>query len=134
MYCANCGNQIDPNAAVCVRCGFKTGAGVAFCSNCGNATVPGASICTHCGCMLSGFINANAKSRVAAGVLAILLGSLGVHNFYLGYTGKALAQLLITLLTCGAGAVISSVWALVEGILILTGSANTDAKGIPLKD
>ena len=33
------------------------------------------------------------KSKVAAGLLAIFLGAFGVHNFYLGYTGKAVAQL-----------------------------------------
>ena len=74
------------------------------------------------------------KSKLAAGLLGIFLGSLGVHNFYLGYTGKAIAQLLISLLTCGFGAVASGVWGLVEGILILTGSISKDAKGIPLKD
>ncbi len=74
------------------------------------------------------------KSKLAAGLLGIFLGSLGVHNFYLGYTGKAIAQLLISLLTCGFGAVASGIWGLVEGILILTGSITKDAKGIPLKD
>ncbi len=74
------------------------------------------------------------KSKIAAGILGILLGAFGVHNFYLGYTGKALAQLLITVLTCGMGAVISSIWGLIEGIMILTGSINTDAKGNPLQD
>ena len=39
------------------------------------------------------------KSKVAAGVLGILLGALGVHNFYMGHTGKGIAQLLITLLS-----------------------------------
>lgn len=72
------------------------------------------------------------KSKVAAGVLGILLGSLGIHNFYLGYTGKAIAQLLITLLTCGIGAVATSIWGLVEGIMILTGSINVDGHGVPL--
>ena len=71
------------------------------------------------------------KSKLAAGLLGIFLGSLGVHNFYLGYTGKAIAQLLISLLTCGFGAVASGIWGLVEGILILTGSISKDAKGIP---
>ena len=66
--------------------------------------------------------------------MGILLGSFGVHNFYLGFTGKAVAQLLITVLTCGAGAAVSGVWGLVEGIMILTGSISKDAKGIPLKD
>ena len=32
------------------------------------------------------------KSKVSAGVLALLLGSLGIHNFYLGYTNKRLIQ------------------------------------------
>lgn len=74
------------------------------------------------------------KSKMAAGLLGIFLGAFGVHNFYLGYTGKAVAQLLISLLSCGFLAVVSEVWGLVEGIMILTGSINTDAKGNPLKD
>ena len=41
------------------------------------------------------------KSKVAAGILGILLGALGVHNFYLGYTGKGVAQLLISVLSLG---------------------------------
>lgn len=76
----------------------------------------------------------NAKSKVAAGILGILLGSLGVHNFYLGYNGKAIAQLLITILSCGTLSWASAIWGLVEGILILTGSMNVDADGNPLKD
>lgn len=71
---------------------------------------------------------------MAAGILGILLGSFGVHNFYLGYTGKAIAQLLITLLTCGFGAIASSIWGLIEGIMILTGSISVDGHGVPLRD
>ena len=78
--------------------------------------------------------NGQPKSKIAAGILGILLGSLGVHNFYLGYTGKAVAQLLISLLSCGTLAVVSAVWGLVEGIMILTGSINTDANGNPLSN
>ncbi|WP_197719272.1 TM2 domain-containing protein [Actinomyces slackii] len=79
------------------------------------------------------------KSKVAAGVLGIFLGGFGIHNFYLGYTGKAVAQLLITLLTCGFGAIVSSVWGLVEGILILCAQPGespwgVDAQGLPLRD
>ena len=68
------------------------------------------------------------------GILGILLGSLGVHNFYLGYTGKAVAQLLIALLTCGIGAAATGIWGLIEGIMILTGSINVDGNGNPLSD
>ena len=79
-------------------------------------------------------VDSRAKSKIAAGILGILLGCLGIHNFYLGYYGKATAQLLITILTCGYCALISAIWGIVEGILILTGSIGTDATGIPLRD
>lgn len=78
--------------------------------------------------------NSNTKSKLAAGLLGIFLGSLGVHNFYLGYTGKAVAQLLISLLSCGMLSFASAVWGLIEGIMILTGSINTDGDGNPLGD
>ena len=78
--------------------------------------------------------NANAKSKMAAGLLGICLGSFGVHNFYLGYTGKAVAQLLITILSCFTLSWVSYIWGFVEGIMILTGNINTDAQGNPLKD
>lgn len=75
----------------------------------------------------------NAKSKLVAGLLGIFLGGLGVHNFYLGYNGKAIAQLLISILSCGALAPASAIWGLVEGILILVGSTiTTDATGRPL--
>lgn len=78
--------------------------------------------------------NSQAKSKIAAGLLGIFLGALGVHNFYLGFTGKAIAQLLISLLSCGALSFASAIWGLIEGILILTGSMSVDADGVPLKD
>jgi len=71
------------------------------------------------------------KSKVAAALLAFFLGCLGIHNFYLGYTGKGLAQLLITVLTAGYGIIVTGIWAFVEFILILTGSI-TDKFGRPL--
>lgn len=79
-------------------------------------------------------VNPQAKSKVAAGIFAILLGAFGVHNFYLGFNGKAVAQLLMTVLSCGILSPVSALWALIEGILILTGSQNTDADGVELKE
>ncbi len=69
------------------------------------------------------------KSKTTAGILGILLGGLGVHRFYLGYTGIGIAQILVTIFTLGIG----SLWGFIEGILILTGSINKDAKGQPLQ-
>lgn len=69
------------------------------------------------------------KSKVAAGLLGIFLGVYGIHNFYLGYTKKAVIQLVLSLCTCG----IAGIWGFVEGIMILCGSINTDADGNPLQ-
>lgn len=80
------------------------------------------------------------KSKIAAGLLGILFGSLGVHNFYLGNTGKAVAQLLLTLIgwIVLIGPVIAGIWGLIEGILILTSSTGSewhrDGKGYELQD
>ncbi len=132
MYCKNCGNYMDPNAAVCVKCGCAKGTGLSFCPNCGQTTVPGAAVCINCGVQLAA--PANAKSKLTAGLLAIFLGAYGVHNFYLGFTGKAVAQLLITLLSCFTLSIVSGIWSLIEGIMLLTGKYEVDGKGNPLKD
>ena len=62
----------------------------------------------------------NQKEKVVAGLLGILLGSLGIHKFYLGYTKEGVIMLLGSLLTCGVGAAVMGVIGLIEGILYLT--------------
>ena len=74
------------------------------------------------------------KSKTTALILSVLVGGLGIDRFYLGYTGKAVAQLLITLLSCFIFSFVSAIWGLIEGIMILTGSINTDANGNELVD
>lgn len=54
------------------------------------------------------------SKRMTAGILAILLGALGVHKFYLGYTKEGIIQLVLGL--CGVGGIIG----LIEGIMYLT--------------
>ena len=137
MYCKNCGHAMDPNAAFCVNCGCAKGVGTAYCPNCGQATMPNAAVCTACGCALGAAPAASgAKSKLVAGLLAIFLGSLGIHNFYLGNTKRAVIQLVITLVgSCIAvGPIVSGIWALIEGIQILCGKITTDGKGMPLAD
>lgn len=57
------------------------------------------------------------KDKTAAGILGILLGGLGVHQFYLGSMGTGLILIAATLVTCGiAGCVLG----LIEGIILLT--------------
>jgi len=78
----------------------------------------------------------NSKSKVLAGVLAFFFGMYGVHNFYLGNTGKAVAQLLLG--TVGwcivVGPIISWLWGMIEGVQILSGSINRDGLGNPIVD
>ena len=111
-----------------------------YCPNCGKEVKEGADICLNCGKIINeqkrtnSNIDPNAKSKIAAGILGILLGCFGVHNFYLGYTSKAIAQLLITILSCFILSPISAIWGLIEGILILTGSIDQDATGRKLTD
>lgn len=49
MYCRNCGEPIDDNAAICVKCGFKKGSGNKYCQNCGKPTEEGQEVCMNCG-------------------------------------------------------------------------------------
>lgn len=64
----------------------------------------------------------NKKEKLVAGLLGILLGSLGIHKFYLGYTKEGVIMLLVSLLTCGIGAVIMEIIGLIEGIMYLVKS------------
>jgi TM2 domain-containing membrane protein YozV len=74
------------------------------------------------------------KSRLAAGLIGIFIGALGIHNFYLGRTARGVIQLLLTVFTCGYGAIITWPWALIESIMLFAGSTNVDGRGEPLRD
>lgn len=119
-FCTNCGQELDDN--------------VSFCMNCGKAVKGNETNSSEIRRNVSGSTSNlfTPKSKIAAGLLGIFLGSFGVHNFYLGYNGKAVAQLLMTVLSCGMLSFISGIWSLLEGIMILTGSINVDASGNPL--
>lgn len=61
-----------------------------------------------------------AEKKILAGVLAIVLGALGIHKFVLGYTKEGVIMLCISVLTCGLAAGIMGIIALIEGIIYLT--------------
>lgn len=130
MFCRNCGKEVPEQAVVCLSCGCPPKNGKKFCQHCGADTDPAAEICVKCGVRLATAIPEDAKSRLAAGLLGLFLGGLGVHRFYLGYVGIGIVQIIVTLVTFGAGAL----WGMIEGILVLAGSINKDAKGQPLRD
>ena len=145
-FCKNCGEPYDTDEAVmCVRCGVPRNSGNNYYHNCGNPLHPEETVCLTYGVPTGvGEIKENngAKSKVAAGILAIFFGQFGVHNFYLGYTGKAVTQLVLTIIGYVLCCIVvgflfilaTSIWGLVEGILILCGKIDTDASGMKLTD
>ena len=132
MFCKQCGKPIDDGQDLCEDC--KAANANQNTANNQQYSQPQNNNVNYNNYNNNNNNNSNGKSKIAAGLLGIFLGAFGVHNFYLGYTGKAVAQLLITILSCGFLAFASSPWGLIEGILILTGSINTDAQGNPLRD
>lgn len=108
-----------------------------YCSNCGEKLEEGADVCLKCGHMVKNRtiniatdIPEGRRSKIVAALLAFFLGSLGIHNFYLGYTSKGTTQLLLTIIgwIIIVGPIISGIWSLIEFVQILTGSIN-DAQG-----
>lgn len=100
MYCKQCGKEIVNEAIVCVHCGVATG------------TVS---------------ISTGSKSRIGYVLFGIFLGCFGIHNFYAGYVGRGLAQLLITIFAWWLALIpvfIVWVWAIVE-VCVVT----KDARG-----
>ena len=64
------------------------------------------------------------NKKLAAGLLAIFLGSFGIHKFVLGYNKAAVIMLLVGLaggvVTCGVATAVMSIIGLIEGIIYLT--------------
>lgn len=68
------------------------------------------------------------KSKLIAGLLQILV-PIGIGRFYIGDISTGVWQLVVTILTCGLGAI----WPFIDGILMLVGNVN-DPQGRPLRD
>lgn len=69
------------------------------------------------------------KSKLTSGLLQLFLGGFGVGRFYLGYTTIGVAQIVVTIVTCGIGAI----WGLIDAIMILTDKV-PDAQGRTLRE
>ena len=158
-HCSNCGTEMDPNAAICVKCGFAKGTGKKYCSNCGSAIDENAAVCLNCGFAISNIKNASGnnsasgsseillgkqaegnepvgeKSRLIAGLLYIFLSGFGAGDFYLGYTKTGIIRLVITaigLWIFGIGLVVNFVWGIISAIYVFT-DKKLDADGFALK-
>jgi hypothetical protein len=138
-----------------------------FCSKCGTQLNEGSAFCSRCGTRVAPVVeqvaaDVSPKSRLATSLLAIFLGGVGAHRFYMGKTGTAVVMLLmgIASLICSFGAgfinaatpyedelppiwflfwglsmvfgVAVGIWSLIDFIFAVTGNFK-DSQGKPIK-
>ena len=137
MFCSNCGQEFNDDARFCKTCGVASPM-AATCPNCGETPDEGARFCNHCGQSLPNAVDVPSASRgsqypknnIAAGLLAIFLGVLGIHKFYMGYQKQGVILLVgfliswpLVLVGIGIlGIIAIALIALIEGIIYLTKS------------
>ena len=98
MFCKNCGEAMNDNQAICLKCGVKTGEGNAFCSNCGASVSPEAAVCLSCGVAIKKAAAAGGdlggKDKIVIALVCFFLGGLGIHNFMMGETKKGIVKIV----------------------------------------
>jgi TM2 domain-containing membrane protein YozV/RNA polymerase subunit RPABC4/transcription elongation factor Spt4 len=142
VFCGECGKLISRAAEYCTGCGARqvraavmpqraTGlreattetplpgrvADEKYCLRCGRVVHESAPTCPGCGAAQPGHggggTNAS-RNRTTAAILALFLGGVGVHRFYIGRPGSGILYLLFF------WTFIPAVVALVEGVIWLT--------------
>ena len=106
--------------------------GTRYCASCGAESAPGAEVCVKCGVRLTtaplgaspAVGGVQEKDWLVTLLLSILVGTLGVDRFYLGYIGLGILK-LVTAGGCG-------IWWIIDIVLIATNKM-TDAQGRPLR-
>jgi len=93
-----------------------------FCKNCGKEIDDKASVCVNCGVSVIQPNQSLDKSRITAGIFALLLGGLGVHKFYMGKIGMGILYLVF------CWTFVPSIVGFIEGIVFLTESDESFAK------
>ena len=106
-FCVECGEKIRYRAEICPKCGVRQPMDL------DDDDGPGGS---------QRAIREYSGSKVAAGICGILLGSLGIHKFILGLTMPGVIMLLVSIVTCGFGAIPMAIIGMVEGIIYLSKS------------
>ena len=121
MFCKNCGEEINENQVVCLKCGFSTVNGNKYCKYCGKEVNANATFCINCGCAIEkeggNASNLNGKDKTTVALLCFFLGGLGIHNFYMGENKKGIMKIVFSFL-CGIGGIL----ALIDFIKILMDS------------
>lgn len=116
MFCKNCGEAMNDNQAICLKCGVKTGEGNGYCANCGESIDPNASVCLKCGVAVKKAADGDlaGKDKITMALVCFFLGGLGIHNFMMGETKKGIVKIVLSL-CAGLGGIL----ALIDFIKIL---------------
>ena len=117
MFCTNCSSEVSEKAIACPKCGVPPKVEKKFCYNCGETTNPNQAMCVKCGVSLSSTTSngeSKGKQKVVAGILALLVGGIGVHKFYHGSWGWGIVYILLF------WTYIPMIASVVEGIVYLT--------------
>jgi TM2 domain-containing membrane protein YozV len=114
-YCPQCGAPIDPGATECKFCGEKTSPQPQPMYSQQPQPQPQVIIQQQAQPTYVTGINPSwpVKSKIAAGLLAIFLGGIGIHKFYLGKIGMGILYICF----CWTG--IPAIVAFIEGIIYL---------------
>ncbi len=122
MYCKNCGEFLNENQAICLKCGVPVGKGKGYCQTCGNKVADEAVICVNCGAAIQneGTTQGNAntagiKRRSIVTAIILYFVTCGIYGIYWfivltnemnqasGKTGDTSGGIafLLNLVTCG---------------------------------
>ncbi len=97
-FCTNCGAEAGENTMACLKCGHALRSKQNYCYHCGVQTDSEQVICVKCGVGFSKSIASDfiggPKQKLPAALFAILLGSFGVHKFYLESWGWGIVYLI----------------------------------------
>ena len=146
MKCEYCNNEVQSGATICPACGAPAPATVVSTPAAAPAPLPAVAPAVNAAAPQPSVVVVNTapqvaqpvqptvtypyppKSRITYIILALLFGTLGIHNFYAKRTGCGITQLLLTILSFGFLAVISALWSLIEILAV-----DSDGNRVPFK-
>ncbi len=131
MFCPQCYHELNDSDQFCYYCGAKIELPIQHCPNCGHEIHKQDHNCSHCGYQLplQRTKVVYPKRKIVAIILGLILGGLGIHNFYLGYSSKGFFQIVlffVGLLTFGATTFLAIIWGLIDVCALLLGIINRD--------
>ncbi|MCX4335218.1 MAG: TM2 domain-containing protein [Bacteroidales bacterium] len=127
ILCKECGKEISDSAANCPHCGAPVVKDV-FCKKCGAKIPENVEFCPNCGDQSKSVAKAlipAKKDRMVAALLALFLGSLGIHYFYLGKSTAGILTIVISFCSCGIWGIVMFVQAI---LMLMMSDSDFEAK------